>query len=690
MLNKMNLGMKIGLSFTAILVLLSIVALSSHYGIKHAEDMFTEYRSLARHSNLASSMQSEMLMVRMNVKDFIITGSNNDVQQYNDFLSRLNHQLEIALKEIQDPQRAKKVTFIATSVKTYAEAFNKICAIKKTRDKLLYDAMIPDGIAMSEALSTITTSAYSDHDADTAYYAGRIHEHVLLARLYGLKFFDSNKKIHTERFNRELGNEIEPLIVKLNSGLQNPHRRELLQQFLAARARYIETFTVVTESILERNIIISDTLDRLGPEIATAAEYVKSSVRTEQDTLGPLVEKNNQTTILSIIVITLIAIVLGIIIAVLMTRSIIFPMRQSVEMLHNLENGHLNERLQLERGDEIGIMAQSMDRFADSLQHEVVDSLQKLASGDLTFDITPRDENDILRGGLKTLEVDLNEIMSRILAAGDEIASASGQVADTSQSLSQGATEQAASMEEISASLHQTSAQTTLNAKNAVEANKLSIKNKQDAEVGSAQMNTMVSAMDEISAASLDISRIIKTIDEIAFQTNLLALNAAVEAARAGQHGKGFAVGAEEVRNLAARSAKAAAETAELIEGSVDKTRIGSEIAQTTATALEGIVSGVSKVTDLVSEISASCNEQAQGIAETNQGIAQIDSVTQQNTASSEETAASAEELSSQAAQLHSMLQRFTLKKKATTRPSIPISTTDSMQISPPSSEWGY
>jgi methyl-accepting chemotaxis protein len=174
-------------------------------------------------------------------------------------------------------------------------------------------------------------------------------------------------------------------------------------------------------------------------------------------------------------------------------------------------------------------------------------------------------------------------------------------------------------------------------------------------------MHSMTQAMAEINAAGQNISKIIKTIEEIAFQTNLLGVNAAVEAARAGQHGKGFAVVAEEVRNLAARSAKAAQETAELIEGTVEKTQNGTRIAKETADALGNIVEGVGKVSDLVGEIAAAANEQAEGVAQVNVGLSQIDQVTQQNTASAEQSAAAAEQLSSQAEQLRQMLGRFRL-----------------------------
>ncbi|MDY0185411.1 MAG: Cache 3/Cache 2 fusion domain-containing protein [Desulfuromonadaceae bacterium] len=361
--------------------------------------------------------------------------------------------------------------------------------------------------------------------------------------------------------------------------------------------------------------------------------------------------------VLWIISIAAVATALAMLIGYMLASRFSAPIKASIAMLHELERGNLDERLQVLSQDEMGQLAAALNTFAEHLQKEVLLAFEKLAEGDLTFDA-----EGVIREPLAQANQALNGVMRVIWASSEKIASSSEQIADSSNALSQGATESASSIEEISASMTQLASQTHHNAENAKQASDLSVQSRAAAQLGNEQMRKMVEAMDDINATGENISKIIKVIDEIAFQTNLLALNAAVEAARAGQHGKGFAVVAEEVRNLAARSAKAARETAEMIEGTVQKTAHGAEIAQQTEASLVEIGAVISKVADLVVDIAAASREQALGISQVNEGLSQIDQVTQQNTARSEESAAASEELSSQALQLRDVVQRFTLR----------------------------
>ncbi len=291
-----------------------------------------------------------------------------------------------------------------------------------------------------------------------------------------------------------------------------------------------------------------------------------------------------------------------------------------------------------------------------------------MAKGDFTLDIPDtflkrKDEIGDLAESFNRLTAELNEVLSNITAASDQVAAGSKQVSQSSVLLSQGATEQASSIEELTASIEEVSSETISNAENANKAKTIVDTVKSSAELGNNQMKDMLTAMDEINVASNNISKIIKVIDDIAFQTNILALNAAVEAARAGQHGKGFAVVADEVRNLAARSANAAKETTELIEGSINKVNGGTKLANETAAALYKIVKEIAGVSEIINGIADASNVQAAEIQGIDQGIVQISQVVQTNSATSEESAAASEELSSQAELLKEQVSRFKLKK---------------------------
>jgi methyl-accepting chemotaxis protein len=246
----------------------------------------------------------------------------------------------------------------------------------------------------------------------------------------------------------------------------------------------------------------------------------------------------------------------------------------------------------------------------------------------------------------------INRIIQALDNGAGQVAAASTEVASSSQSLAAGSSQQAASLEETTASVEELSSMTNQNSDNATQANSLTQDTTNTVEQANKSMTGLTTAMKEISAASDETAKIIKNIDEIAFQTNLLALNAAVEAARAGEAGAGFAVVADEVRNLAMRAAEAAQNTANLIETTVIKVKEGSMLVDKTAEAFAKVSTSTNKVNELVREIAAASQEQAQGVSQINKALAEMDRIVQQNAANAEESASASEELSAQAQQM--------------------------------------
>jgi methyl-accepting chemotaxis protein len=313
------------------------------------------------------------------------------------------------------------------------------------------------------------------------------------------------------------------------------------------------------------------------------------------------------------------------------------------------------------RKDELGDLFSSFSNLLNVLV-EIKDELSEVASGNLAFDVNVRSEKDALSIALREMVENLNRMFGEVTTVTYEVASGSKQMAEGSQSLAQASTQQAASVEELSASISEVAKQTEDNARMAGKAASLANDIKASAEKGSNQMDEMMAAVRDINESGKNISKVIKSIDDIAFQTNILALNAAVEAARAGQHGKGFAVVAEEVRNLAAKSAEAAKDTESLIADSVSKAELGSKIADETSASLGEIVEGIDESSRLVGDIAKSSEEQATGIAQINTGIDQVANVVQQTSATAEQSAAVSHEMNSQSTMLERLISQFKLK----------------------------
>ncbi len=351
--------------------------------------------------------------------------------------------------------------------------------------------------------------------------------------------------------------------------------------------------------------------------------------------------------------------------------AVIEPVREAFEVLQEMAKGNLQVTMVGNyQGDHAAIKS-AMNETVENIRsylNEISDVLIQICNSNLDLAITADYKGDFIeiKDSLNHIILSLSQVMTDFGNAAEQVSSGSRQVSEGSQTLAQGSTEQASSIQELTASISEIAEQSKDNAVKANEVYELAKGARDGGAKGNLTMNEMLESMKDINESSVNISKIIKVIDDIAFQTNILALNAAVEAARAGSHGKGFAVVAEEVRNLAGRSAKAAEETTELIKGSIQKVQAGTRITNEIAAVLQDIAEGAVISTEKLSIIAEASNKQASGISQINQGIEEISRVIQSNSATAEQSAAASEELSGQAELLKEMVSKFNVSGRLT------------------------
>jgi methyl-accepting chemotaxis protein len=363
------------------------------------------------------------------------------------------------------------------------------------------------------------------------------------------------------------------------------------------------------------------------------------------DQVSNIMQASSQVKTLQLII-GVVALIIGVLVTIFITRSIVRPLNVAVNTARALAVGDLTVKIDQVSKDETGQLLKAMQDMLASSQ-EVAVMAGKISDGNLEVQVNERSDKDVLIQSLGNMVGKLKDVINNVKLSIENVASGAQAMSASSEEMSQGASEQAAAAEEASSSVEQMTANIRQNADNAMQTEKIAVQASGDAREGGDAVNETVNAMKEIADK-------IMIIEEIARQTNLLALNAAIEAARAGEHGKGFAVVAAEVRKLAERSQKAAGEINELSTNSV-------EVAEKAGSVLDSLVPNIQKTAELVQEISAASREQDAGADQIAKSIQQLDAVIQQNASASEEMASTSEELSGQSEQLAEMISFFSV-----------------------------
>ncbi len=612
-MKNMKLAMKIGVGFGIIILLTMTVSLFSWQGLNTLDQGVSDFRGIAHQTNLIGRIQANMLMAQVSVKDFLLSGAEDDSKRYEDFIEKSKGFMTTAGQSVKNPDLTQKLTAAGEKINQYDTTFGKIVVLKAERDQLLA-SLDKLGVAMEQALTDLMDKAAKTGATHTGYTAGLTIRRLLLGRLHVSRFLDTGADADAEQVVTDL-TELEPALKELKGALLRVEWQEMVDEMNKNLAEYREKFTLLVTKTNERNGLVAKSLDKLGPEIIDAADSINLSYLETQNELSPKLAAASNSALITMLVVSAIAIIFGITIGIFLTRAITGPVRKTAAFAETMANGDFTKKLDVNQADEIGIMAASLNTMVSQLGAMVKEIIAGV---------------DTLTGSsseLTAISTHLNSAARETSSRSTAVASATEEMNSNIQSVSAAMEQSSANVGIVATSTEEMTATVNEIAKNAEKARTITATAVNQSHLTSAKMASLGESANKIG-------RVTETITEISEQTNLLALNATIEAARAGEAGKGFAVVANEIKELAKQTAIATIDIKNQINemqstttSSITDIEKISKIIEEINEMINTIATAVEEQSAATSEIANNINQASQGIAEVNENVAQSTAV---------------------------------------------------------------
>ncbi|AXH15148.1 MCP-domain signal transduction protein [Malaciobacter mytili LMG 24559] len=697
-MRDISIKFKLLISFLLISILVLTIISYSIYGISKAAKGFKQFQSISFTSDIADNIQTSMLLTRMSVKEYLYNSKEYNMSEFNKYYKTSEDLAKQLASNLSNEKEKALVKSLLENIEVYKINFFELVDYEDEKNRIIENNLVINGAKIEKLLDEITTITENENQLKQSLQTTKATKNLLMGRFFALKYVSSNNKNDNFKVIKEF-EKLEKELKLLN--LQNEDLKTKQKQTLYLINEYKKGLNKLIFIIDNKNSFVKE-LHRVGPQIANLAVEIKNELSTSHNILKEQIENTNNSLTYTIEIISAIILSIIILLAIYIPKNINHQILEFQEGLLNFfkylnRQTNTAELLKNSSKTEIGLMSKVVNenilKTKASIEedrkiiNETVQVLSEFQQGDLCQRITTKVSNpalnqlkEVLNNMGETLENNIENILevleqfskynylnkvnttgikkhleklaNGVNELGTSITSmlienkANGLTLENSSSillqnvdtLNTSANEAATSLEQTAAALEEITGNITLTTNKILQIDSLTKELTNSTNIGENLAIKTTSSMEDINAQVTAINEAITVIDQIAFQTNILSLNAAVEAATAGEAGRGFSVVAQEVRNLASRSAQAAKEIKELVENATIKANEGKNIASDMINGYNSLKQNINQATELIYDVSNASKEQKIGILQINDAINNLDTQTQKNATTATQT----------------------------------------------------